>query len=111
MLHKPTRAAVLVSILSALTVFAVASPARSQTGDYLPLAVGNRWELRARNAADPMVLEVASRDGDAFLVRWTNPFVRATFRFVTDGQRVRLTGLDMGSGLGPIPPDTVYWDF
>lgn len=89
----------------------VSAAAQSQAADYLPLAVGNRWELRARNISDPMVLEVTGRDGDAFLVRWINPFVRATFRFIEEDTRVLLTGLDMGSGMGPIPAGTVYWDF
>jgi hypothetical protein len=80
-------------------------------GDYLPLAVGAAWELRATGTAEPMRLEVTGREGEAYVVRWTNPFVPVTFRFVKQGSQVRLTGLDMGRGMGGIPDGTVYWDF
>src|SRR4030095_8154313 len=78
---------------------------------YLPLSVGSRWELRARSTREPMVLEVTERDGDTYVVRWVNPWVRATFRFRLDGSRVVLAGLDMGQGNAPMPANTVYWDF
>ena len=29
-------------------------------GDYLPLAIGNRWELRSSTSPNPMVLEVVT---------------------------------------------------
>jgi hypothetical protein len=110
-------AAVLVVAIGAGALWAC-SPASSaaagvQRGDsnYLPLAVGKRWELRSRSAPDPMVLEVTGRDGDAYVVRWINPFVRATFRFRLDGAKVVMVGLDMGQGNAPIPAGTVYWDF
>jgi hypothetical protein len=90
---------------------AAASRVAAAGGDYLPLAVGQRWELRSRAAADPMLLEVTGRDGEAYLVRWVNPFVETTFRFEKHGQDIHLTGLDMGKGLGSIPRDTVYWSF
>ncbi len=79
--------------------------------DYLPLQVGNRWELRSAALSASMALEVVGRDGDGFIVRWENPWVTSTFRFEDDGERIRMTGLDMGNGMGPIPSDTVYWDF
>jgi hypothetical protein len=90
---------------------APAAAQQASTGDYFPLAVGNRWELRSRTAPDPMVLEVTGRDGNAFIVRWINPFVQATFRFERDATRVLLVGLDMGQGNSPIPANTAYWDF
>ena len=80
-------------------------------GNYLPLAVGNRWELQSRSAPEPMVLEVVGREGDTFVVRWINPFIKATFRFRLEGSRVLMTGLDMGQGNAPMPANTVYWDF
>ena len=112
----------LVLIIAALLGAAAARPAFvsgtvasagtiQSSGNYLPLAVGNRWELRSRNAAEPMVLEVTGRDGDAFVVRWINPFIQATFRFRLDGARVLMVGLDMGQGNAAIPSNTVYWDF
>jgi len=112
------RLIVLLSIASAAllpmlscTAGASVSAASQGGGNYLPLAVGNRWELRSRNAQEPMVLEVTGRSGDAFVVRWINPFIQATFRFRLDGARVLLVGLDMGQGNAPIPSNTVYWDF
>ena len=90
---------------------ASAQPATGDAADFLPLTVGARWELRSRTVPSSMVLEVESRDGEAFIVRWDNPWVSSTFRFEDDGSRVRMTGLDMGQGISPIPDDTVYWDF
>ena len=51
-----------------------------------------------------MVLEVVDRDDSGYIVRWDNPWVKARFRFEDDGQRIRLTGLDMGQGL-----DSILW--
>ena len=108
-MHKTIVWSVLVLACAAL---GAPSPAIAQGGtDYLPLAPGARWELRSNSARNPMVLEVVGREGDAYLVRWINPFVGATFRFQQRGAEVHMTGLDMGQGMAPIPESTVYWDF
>jgi hypothetical protein len=105
----------LAALVVAAGVAGVTPASRAQgAGDgpvYLPLAVGHRWELRSGSAPDPMVLEVTGRDGNAFVVRWINPFVQATFRFESDGTRIVLAGLDMGQGNARMPANTVYWDF
>ena len=103
--------AVATAAVSAGTFSVTAAAQRPAESTYLPLAVGNRWELRSPSAPDPMVLEVTGRDANAFIVRWINPFVQATFRFESDGTRVTLAGLDMGQGNAPMPANTVYWDF
>jgi hypothetical protein len=105
--------ALAVSLASGASCAAGASVGTEvqSSGNYLPLAVGNRWELHSRNASEPMVLEVTDREGDTFVVRWINPFIKATFRFRLDGARVLMTGLDMGQGNAPMPANTVYWDF
>ena len=111
-MRRSIRARIAASLVGVLTLTSIVVGAQSRSGgDYLPLGVGNRWELRARNASEPMVLEVTGRDGDAFIVRWINPFIKASFRFVKDGQQIRLTGLDTGQGMGAIPAGAVYWDF
>jgi len=104
-----SRASAVVSI----ALLAGGSVARAQepSGSYLPLAVGNRWELRASTTSDPMVLEVTDRSGDVFVVRWINPWIQATFRFRVQDTRVLLAGLDTGQGNASMPADTVYWDF
>src|SRR5260221_9005800 len=58
-----------------------------------------------------MALEVTDRSGDAFVVRWINPWIQATFRFRVQDTRVLLVGLDTGQGNASMPADTVYWDF
>src|SRR5687768_10748108 len=100
-----------VTIATVETAPAQAPRAAADGGDYLPLAVGNRWELRSSTSPNPMVLEVVDRDDSGYIVRWDNPWVKARFRFEDDGERIRLTGLDMGQGLDSIPRETVYWDF
>jgi hypothetical protein len=45
------------------------------------------------------------------VVRWINPFIKATFRFRIEGTRVLMAGIDMGQGNLPMPANTVYWDF
>lgn len=82
-----------------------------QTDEYLPLTVGARWELRSAATPTPMVFEVTRQDGDAFVVRWDNPWTKAEFRFVRAGRRILLAGLDMGAGVAPMPAGTVYFDF
>jgi len=54
---------------------------------------------------------VTGRDGDAYVVRWDNPWIKAQFRFVERGEQVLLAGLDMGAGNAPMPAGTVYFDF
>lgn len=101
----------LMTPLASCTSGAAADTRLQGSTDYLPLNAGNRWELRSRSASEPMVLEVTGREGDAFVVRWINPFIKATFRFRNADGRVVMTGLDMGQGNASIPPGAVYWDF
>src|SRR5436190_1555322 len=86
----------LTIVAAVLAGCTAAATAYQRGGDYLPLAVGNRWELRSRTAPDPMVLEVTGRDGNAYVVRWVNPWIKATFRFFKEGDEVHMSGLDMG---------------
>jgi len=58
-----------------------------------------------------MVLRVAGRSGDSVRVRWENPWNRTEFLFIPRGNRVLLSGLDMGNGVAPMPPGTAYFDF
>src|SRR4051812_12884250 len=104
-MRRSTLAAVVFAMFAAFV-----SP-NAVAADYLPLGPGARWELRAPNVPAPMVFEVTGRDGDSFVVRWDNPWVKASFRFREDAGRVLLTGLDMGQGVAPMPGGTVYFDF
>jgi hypothetical protein len=103
--------ALVTAAVWADTLSVTVAAQRPSESTYLPLAVGNRWELRSPSAPDPMVLDVIGREANAFIVRWINPFVQATFRFESDGKRVTLVGLDMGQGNASMPANTVYWDF
>lgn len=105
--------AAIVAIVGMVSAGCAETPAYTQAqGNYLPLEVGHRWELRAPSTPEPMVLQVTARDSSGYVVAWSNPFVPGLrFRFAADGPRVRLTGLDMGRGLGPIPAEVVYFDF
>jgi hypothetical protein len=89
-------------------------PAAAQSrADYLPLAVGSRWELKpSSGSAAPLVFEVADQSAGSFAVRWQNPWVPdLQFRFVKGDGDVRLAGLDTGRGAGPLPAGMVYFDF
>jgi hypothetical protein len=78
---------------------------------YLPLAVGNRWELRSRAHSTPVVFEVTSRSADSFLVRWDNPWVKSVvYGFRPSGHQVLLQSLDLGNGAAQLPEETVYFD-
>ena len=88
---------------------ALAFPALA--ADYLPLQVGNRWELRSANVPNPMVFEVTEKTGDVYRVRWDNPWVKAEFQFQDAGNQILLAGLDLGQGVAPMPGGTVYFDF
>lgn len=79
--------------------------------DYLPLETGARWTLTSASSPTPMVFEVTDLSEGTATVRWDNPWVEAEFQFARRGTQVLLTGLDMGAGRAPMPPDTVYFDF
>ena len=114
--HRAAMAACGVLVLAGLagscgpTSAPIAAAQGVQGSDYLPLAVGNRWELTLPNTS-PMVFEVTGRDGDAYVVRWDNPWIKATFRFRPTADRILMTGLDMGAGNAPMPDGSVYFDF
>ena len=78
----------------------------SAAGSWQPVGIEGAEQHRRRWSS-----RSTDRDGDAFVVRWVNPWVQATFRFRIEGSRVLLVGLDMGQGNAPIPPNTAYWDF
>ncbi len=94
---------ILGSALFALSFGLHAQPA------YLPLEIGNRWELTSNGQR--MTLEVVGRAGSAYRVQWQNPWVRTEFHFTLSGNQVMLAGLDMGNGVAPMPAGTVYFDF
>jgi len=110
---RPNRSGVSVVLVAILAAIGWSCSARvvAQRGDYLPLAEGSQWELRSRTEPDAMRLEVVGREGSAWIVNWVNPWIKAVFRFVKEGDDVHLTGLDMGQGMSAIPPDTIYWSF
>ena len=92
---------------TACVLFTTMRTASAQT-KYLPLAIGNRWELVS--GGQRMTVEVTDQQGSAFVVRWTNPFVNSTFHFEQRGDQVLLTALDMGGGPATFS-NTVYFDF
>jgi hypothetical protein len=80
--------------------------------NYLPLNVGDKWRLEMPWAKDPMTFEVVEQVNKAYRVRWQNPWIKTVeFYFRLDGQKVSLAALDMGEGVGPLPDNTVYFDF
>jgi hypothetical protein len=82
------------------------------TPSYLPLAVGNRWELKSPAESAPMVFEVTGRSADAFLVRWDNPWVKnVVYGFRPGVNQVLLQSLDLGSGAKQLRDGVVYFDF
>ncbi len=100
-------------IISCLFLTLVSHPsAFAVSPTYLPLQVGNRWELRspARNTA-PMVFEVTSRSQDTWFVRWDSSFMRnVVYGFSPSGNVVMLRSLDLGTGASRLPDGTVYFD-
>jgi hypothetical protein len=96
-------AMIAASLLGAL-------PASAKDASFLPLEVGNRWELSS-SAGQSMAFEVIAKSGPAYVIRWDNPWVKAEFTFVPVGNRVLLAALDMGAGTAQFPPETVYFDF
>ena len=77
---------------------------------HLPLHLGERWELVL--GGQRMSLEVTGSSGDGYVVKWDNPYVSGVeFQFSVAGNKVLLTGLNMGNGLAKMPAGTVYFDF
>jgi hypothetical protein len=97
-----------------LLLLALAGPAvKGQAQQsYLPLVVGNRWELVSSADRKPMVYEVTQEKGGSYLVRWENPFVAGVvygFRPETGG--VSISSLNLGSGDMNLPEGIMYFDF
>ena len=125
---KPTRPTQWFCILTALaTALGLAACIPSDSGadvsvggpllegdsNYLPLAVGSRWELRstAKDFRDrPIVLEVVERERAGYRIRFTNPWNTVDWVLDPRGVRhylaaVRIEGKDID-----MPDDTLYFD-
>jgi hypothetical protein len=87
-------------------------PAIAAETSYLPLQVGNTWNLAMPWSKDPMIFKVMDEKNGTSHVHWQNPWLKtAEFYFRPADQKVFLVALDMGEGLGELPADTVYFDF
>ncbi len=87
-------------------------PAQASETPYLPLQVGNKWNLEMPWSKDPMVFEVIGEKNGIYHVQWKNPWLKtAEFYFRPAEQKVLLTALNMGEGIGELPTNTVYFDF
>ena len=93
-------------------VFGLTVPTFAAEVTYLPLQVGNQWNLVMPWSKEPMVFEVMGEKKGAYQVHWQNPWLKtAEFYFRPAGKIVFLTALDMGEGIGRLPADTVYFNF
>ncbi len=80
-------------------------------GNYLPLEVGNKWELHSPVTDKPIVFEVVGKADSAFRVRWDNPWIPAELQFVSSGDQVSMQAINMGEGVYTLPSPLVYFDF
>ncbi|MGH9628889.1 MAG: hypothetical protein ACRD7E_11240 [Bryobacteraceae bacterium] len=102
---------ILIVVSTALLVSSCATDVTAQS-NYLPLAVNNKWELRLKSVKDPMVFEVVGEQDGSYRVRWRNPWIEKVEYYLRPaGDKVLLTALDMGEGVGEMPEETVYFDF
>lgn len=98
---------IFVAALSSANLYAVSSSG----GEYLPLSVGNKWVLRSKTVATPITLEVTSKSGNDFDLRFENPWVTSVLTVQPNGGAITLTALSMGGQRAPMPAGTVYYDF
>jgi len=98
---------------SVLVLLAISSAhgAAQETADYLPLGMGDQWELRSPVTDKPITFEVIGKADSAYRVRWDNPWIPAELQFVTAGNQVLLQGIDMGQGVYTLPTPLLYFDF
>ena len=102
----------VIGLLTVIIVSGVFLHVAAADVNYLPLSVGNRWQLDMPWDKNPMVFEVVGQVNDSYRVRWQNPWIKnVEFYFRPVGQQVLLTALDMGQGVGPLTSPTVYFDF
>ncbi len=88
----------------------IAQAARN-SGDYLPLAVGTKWVLRSKSVSTPIVLEVTSKSGDGYELKFDNPWVSSVLTLRPANGAVTVTGVSMGGQRASVPAGTVYYDF
>lgn len=93
----------LVSTLAASSLLAQDS--------YLPLAEGNRWVLSSPSVPQPVTLEVLSRDGDGYRIRFSSPFGNSDWTLVPRGQQVLMSKYGKEGQMMDLPPNQVYFDF
>ena len=79
---------------------------------YLPLSVGNQWQLHSTADSTDMVFEVVGQSSNAYQVRWHNPWLpHVEFYFRPSGTQVLLTALDLGGGVWDLPAEALYFNF
>ena len=88
----------------------VALPLAAQS-PYLPLEVGNRWTLRSKNSARPIVIDVLGRKGNGFHVRFDSRFTTDEWVLEPTGNKYYLTQFGRNGQLMDVPGENLYFDF
>ena len=101
----------LIFIFALILILSSVSHGEGSGVNYLPLEVGNKWELRSPVTEKPIVFEVTGRADAAYRVRWDNPWVPSELQFVVSGNQVFLQAIDMGQGVYTLPSPLLYFDF
>lgn len=87
------------------------APTLQAQDSYLPLAEGNRWVLSSPAVAQPVTLEVLSRDGEGYRIRFSSPFGNSDWTLVPRGEQVLMTKYGKDGQMMSLPANQVYFDF
>jgi hypothetical protein len=97
----------ITTILFALLTYSVIASA----ADYLPLQVNAEWVLRHPDAPTPVNIEILSKNGNAYRVRFAHPWGENEWDLEQRGNKIYMTAYGQNGQLAPMPSDTVFFSF
>lgn len=79
--------------------------------NYLPLEVGRKWVLQSpKYPENPVVFEVLAREGEAYRLRFDNPWLKSELLMLPKDGKYFLTEVTINGQKADVPDDTLYWD-
>jgi hypothetical protein len=83
----------------------------AQAADYLPLQANTRWVLKNPRTATPVTIEVVSKNGDTYRVRFSDPWGENEWDIEKRNSTVYMTAYGQNGKLAPMPPNTAFFNF
>jgi hypothetical protein len=106
MMGVATMRKVLTLILLMLCLCGYATAA-----DFLPLQVGTKWVLKNPQTDTPVTVEVVSKNGNSYRVRFLHPWGENEWDIESRSSAIYMTAYGENGNLAPMPSNTVFFLF